>query len=311
MTQLQQGYDHDARTRSTGSPTSRSRSWRRASRTATPAATRTTPSPTGSWSGSPPTRTSTWSSTATSSPPRSSCEPSAAVAGHRRRGPRVRDARRRASRASCARRRAIAKAGIYDIRDPSRRGPAADPAALAHLRADGPRRDGRGRPRAPHRASRQPRGERAAVRGEARRDRRRQRRPPPADRPDRAVRPAAANARLSLTRMTEPADDPTPETPPTARRPRRTRKFSLPDHHHEEDPDDKIEAFLDGPTAASSLPRPAVAPAARDRPPAPATEWSTSPPPRGRPPGALRPVDDHPRPRPGRWSPPEGRTACP
>ena len=67
MSQLQQGYDHDRRrTRSTGSRTSRSRSSPRGSRTATPAATRTTRSPTGSWSASRPTRTCTWSSTATS-----------------------------------------------------------------------------------------------------------------------------------------------------------------------------------------------------------------------------------------------------
>jgi len=49
--------------------------------------------------------------------------------------------------------------------------------------------------------------------------------------------------------MPQPADDPTPETPPAARPPRRTRKFSLPDHHHEEHPAGAIEAFLEGPTA--------------------------------------------------------------
>jgi hypothetical protein len=49
--------------------------------------------------------------------------------------------------------------------------------------------------------------------------------------------------------MPQPADDPTPETPPAARPPRRTRKFSLPDHHHEEQPAAALEAFLDGPTA--------------------------------------------------------------
>jgi hypothetical protein len=49
--------------------------------------------------------------------------------------------------------------------------------------------------------------------------------------------------------MPQPADDPTPETPPAARPSRRTRKFSLPDHHHEEHPAGAIEAFLDGPTA--------------------------------------------------------------
>jgi hypothetical protein len=49
--------------------------------------------------------------------------------------------------------------------------------------------------------------------------------------------------------MPQPADDPTPETPPAARPPRRTRKFSLPDHHHEEHPAGAIEAFLEGPPA--------------------------------------------------------------
>jgi hypothetical protein len=49
--------------------------------------------------------------------------------------------------------------------------------------------------------------------------------------------------------MPQPADDPTPETPPAARPPRRTRKFSLPDHHHDEHPAGAIEAFLEGPTA--------------------------------------------------------------
>ena len=49
--------------------------------------------------------------------------------------------------------------------------------------------------------------------------------------------------------MPQPADDPTPKTPPAARPPRRTRKFSLPDHHHEEHPAGAIEAFLEGPTA--------------------------------------------------------------
>jgi hypothetical protein len=47
--------------------------------------------------------------------------------------------------------------------------------------------------------------------------------------------------------LTEPAD---PSTPPTASRPRRTR-FVLPEHHHDERATEHIEAFLDGPTAAS------------------------------------------------------------
>ena len=79
MAQLQKGYDLDHRTRCTAWPTSRSRSWPRGSRTATRAATRTTRSPTGSWSGSPPTRTCTWCSTGTSWPPRWRSQPSAAV----------------------------------------------------------------------------------------------------------------------------------------------------------------------------------------------------------------------------------------
>ena len=52
MTQLQQGYDHEPRTRSTGWRMWRSRSWRRGSRTGTRAATRTTRWRTRSWSGS-------------------------------------------------------------------------------------------------------------------------------------------------------------------------------------------------------------------------------------------------------------------
>ena len=49
--------------------------------------------------------------------------------------------------------------------------------------------------------------------------------------------------------MPQPADDPTPETPPAPRATRRTRKFTLPEHHHEEQPGPAIEAFLEGPTA--------------------------------------------------------------
>jgi GGDEF domain-containing protein len=49
----------------------------------------------------------------------------------------------------------------------------------------------------------------------------------------------------------EPVD---PATPATAPRPRRSRKFVLPDHHHDERVDERaaehIEAFLDGPVAA-------------------------------------------------------------
>ena len=102
-------------TRSTAWPTSRSRSWRRGSRTATPGATRTTPSRIGSWSASRPTRTCTWSSTGTSSRPRSrsSRRPPSARSWTRSspsrcRAPAIPNFLRKAAD--------IAKAGIYDLR---------------------------------------------------------------------------------------------------------------------------------------------------------------------------------------------------
>ena len=98
-----------------GWPTSPSRSSRRGSRTATPVATRTIRSPTGSWSGSPPTRTSTWSSTGTSCRPRSTLEPSATVRAivdevlaFQMPGAGIPGFLRKAAQ--------IAKAGIYDLR---------------------------------------------------------------------------------------------------------------------------------------------------------------------------------------------------
>lgn len=45
--------------------------------------------------------------------------------------------------------------------------------------------------------------------------------------------------------MTDPADDPKP--PAVEPKPRRTRKFVLPDAHHDERTDARIEAFIDGP----------------------------------------------------------------
>jgi hypothetical protein len=54
--------------------------------------------------------------------------------------------------------------------------------------------------------------------------------------------------------LTDPVDA---SLPPTSSRPRRTRRFVLPEHHHDERATEHIEAFLDGPTAA-----------ARRRPPA-------------------------------------------
>ena len=47
--------------------------------------------------------------------------------------------------------------------------------------------------------------------------------------------------------MTEAHDEPAPPAPKAPTRARRTPKFSLPDHHHDEQAGDKIEAFLDGP----------------------------------------------------------------
>jgi GGDEF domain-containing protein len=66
----------------------------------------------------------------------------------------------------------------------------------------------------------------------------------------------------------DPADHaaPAPETRPS--RPRRTRKFVLPEHHHDERKDERatehIEAFLEGPDAA---PRRRTAAVPRDRRP--------------------------------------------
>jgi GGDEF domain-containing protein len=45
--------------------------------------------------------------------------------------------------------------------------------------------------------------------------------------------------------VSDPLDDPTP--PAAASRPRRTRKFVLPDVHHDERTTTRIEAFIDGP----------------------------------------------------------------
>ena len=64
---------------STPSRTSRSRSWRPACRTATPAASAATRSATSCWPRSRPTRTCTCSSTATCSAPRSTWRPNAAM----------------------------------------------------------------------------------------------------------------------------------------------------------------------------------------------------------------------------------------
>lgn len=51
--------------------------------------------------------------------------------------------------------------------------------------------------------------------------------------------------------MPEPLDPPTPPRPARPARPRRAKKFVLPEHHHDEQEDERtaehIEAFLDGP----------------------------------------------------------------
>lgn len=55
--------------------------------------------------------------------------------------------------------------------------------------------------------------------------------------------------------MPDPADHATPSRPP---RPRRSRKFVLPEHHHDEGADGRtaehIEAFIEGPVAAPRRP---------------------------------------------------------
>jgi GGDEF domain-containing protein len=60
-----------------------------------------------------------------------------------------------------------------------------------------------------------------------------------------------------LAPVPEPADSATPSKPSRPTRPRRARKFVLPEHHHDEQLDERaaehIEAFLDGPEAT---PRP-------------------------------------------------------
>jgi len=56
-----------------------------------------------------------------------------------------------------------------------------------------------------------------------------------------------------LAPVPDPADSATPSTPSRPTRPRRARKFVLPEHHHDEQLDERaaehIEAFLDGPEA--------------------------------------------------------------
>lgn len=47
--------------------------------------------------------------------------------------------------------------------------------------------------------------------------------------------------------MPDVPDDSLPPPPSATRATRRSRKFSLPDHHHEEASGERIEAFLDGP----------------------------------------------------------------
>ena len=96
-------------------PTSRSRSWPRGSRTGTPVASRPIRWPTGSWFASLPTRTCTWSSTATSWAPRSrsSRRPQCGRSSTRCWRSRCRG---RGSRASCARPRRSRRPGIYDLR---------------------------------------------------------------------------------------------------------------------------------------------------------------------------------------------------
>lgn len=56
--------------------------------------------------------------------------------------------------------------------------------------------------------------------------------------------------------MPEHIDPPTPPRPSRPARPRRAKKFVLPEHHHDEQEDERtaehIEAFLDGPVGSSN-----------------------------------------------------------
>jgi GGDEF domain-containing protein len=56
--------------------------------------------------------------------------------------------------------------------------------------------------------------------------------------------------------MAHPSDDSLPPHPSAPRSARRPRKFSLPDHHHEEAAGERIEAFLDGPPTRRRRSRP-------------------------------------------------------
>jgi hypothetical protein len=56
--------------------------------------------------------------------------------------------------------------------------------------------------------------------------------------------------------MPDAPDDSPPPLPSAPRSARRPRKFSLPDHHHEEAAGEKIEAFLDGPPTRRRRARP-------------------------------------------------------
>jgi hypothetical protein len=56
--------------------------------------------------------------------------------------------------------------------------------------------------------------------------------------------------------MPQAPDESLPPQPSAPRAARRPRKFSLPDHHHEEAAGEKIEAFLDGPPTRRRRSRP-------------------------------------------------------
>ena len=117
MEHMTAGYDSGDKTAAAGaSPTCRSRSWRPGSRTATPARPPATRSPSSCSPGSPPTRTCTWSSTATWWRRRFDIDPGRDDAGDRATrssasrcpAPGMADFRRNSM--------IIAKAGIYDLR---------------------------------------------------------------------------------------------------------------------------------------------------------------------------------------------------
>ena len=102
---------------------------------------------------------------------------------------------------------------------------------------------------------------------------------------DRGPRCLTLLGALNLGSVPDPADLAAPVPHPKPPRPRRSRKFVLPEHHHDEQVDDRaaerIEAFIEGPDAT---PRRRV----RRRSRANAARSSSTPDPIGPPPSGMR-----------------------